>query len=283
MDTKEQEYEIDLTKLGRILWQKKKQVGALCVAGAVLGAAYPLIQPVSYSSTAEVQVRSDVSVGNLFEAKVETDNQTTINIMSIVELLRSPGVIEATVDSIAPDSEHDKTVLKSTLTKGLKIEQLRGTDLIKITAQGRTPEEAQQFTKGLTDNFIRIHSSNKQAIQVRKSDFLYKQVADAKRVLMETEEKVIAAPKDEFNPIYRQLQREAKIKEDIYINLVKETESSRIREQMNSEEIQLVSPANLPTTESGSRSKNKLFAVVGFAVGALLSLGYGILCYRKEN
>jgi len=266
MDTKEQEYEIDLTKLGRILWQKKKQVGALCVAGAVLGAAYPLIQPVSYSSTAEVQVRSDVSVGNLFEAKVETDNQTTINIMSIVELLRSPGVIEATVDSIAPDSEHDKAVLKSTLTKGLKIEQLRGTDLIKITAQGRTPEEAQQFTKGLTDNFIRIHSSNKQAIQVRKSDFLYKQVADAKRVLMETEEKVIAAPK-----------------EDIYINLVKETESSRIREQMNSEEIQLVSPANLPTTESGSRSKNKLFAVVGFAVGALLSLGYGILCYRKEN
>ncbi len=100
---------------------------------------------------------------------------------------------------------------------------------------------------------------------------------------MDAEEKAAATPKNESSQSYRQLQRDVKIKEDIYANLVKEQESSKIREQMNSEEIQVVSPANLPTAESGPRSKKKLYAVAGFAIGALLSLGYGLLCYRKEN
>ena len=282
MDDKEREYEIDLEKLGKILWQKKKQVLALCVAGAAIGFAYSLTQPPSYSSTVEVQVSSEVKVANLFDFKTISDDKS-LNIMSIVEMLRSPGVLEATVNNMESVSPQQKVVLSSTLSKGLKIENIRGTDLVKITAQGRTPEEAQQFAQGLTDTFIRVHSSNKQAIQSRKADFLDKQVADAKQALMEAEEKVTASSQDESSQAYRQLQREVKIKEDIYANLVKEQESSKIREQMNSEEIQVVSPANLPTTESGPRSKKKLYAVAGLAIGALLSLGYGLLCYRKEN
>ncbi len=283
MDDKEREYEIDLEKLGKILWRKKKQVMALCVAGAALGYAYPMAQPPSYSSTAEVQVRDDVSVANLFDAKMVSDDKKSLNIMSIVEMLRSPGVIEATVNNMESDSLQQKAILSSTLSKGLKIENIRGTDLVKITAQGRTPEEAQQFAQGLTETFIRVHSSNKQAIQSRKADFLDKQVADAKKALMDAEEKAAASPNNESSQSYRQLQRDVKIKEDIYANLVKEQESSRIREQMNSEEIQVVSPANLPSTESGPRSKKKVYAVAGFAIGALLSLGYGLFCYRNEN
>lgn len=282
MDDKEREYKIDLEKLGKILWQKKKQVLALCVAGAVLGFTYPLTQPPLYSSTVEVQVSSEVKVANLFDFKTISDDKS-LNIMSVVEMLRSPGVIEATVNNIEPDSPQQKAIISSTLSKGLKIENIRGTDLVKITAQGRTPEEAQQFAQGLTDTFIRVHSSNKQAIQSRKADFLDKQVADAKQALMEAEEKVTASSQDESSQAYHQLQREVKIKEDIYANLVKEQESSRIREQMNSEEIQVVSPANLPSTESGPRSKKKVYAVAGFAIGALLSLGYGLFCYRNEN
>ena len=282
MDKNEQEYEIDLAKLGEILWQKKKQVLALCVAGVALGFAYPMTQPASYSSTAEVQVCADVSVANLSDS-INLSDEKKLNIMSIVEMLRSPGVIEATVNNMESDSPQQKAILSSILSKGLKIENIRGTDLVKITAQGRTPEEAQQFAQGLTETFIRVHSSNKQAIQSRKVAFLDKQVADAKTALMDAEKKAAASPNNESSQSYRQLQRDVKIKEDIYANLVKEQESSKIREQMNSEEIQVVSPANLPTTESGPRSKKKLYAAVGFAIGALLSLGYGLLCYRKEN
>ena len=282
MDDKEREYEIDLAKLGKILWQNKKQVMALCVAGMLLGFAYPMTQPASYSSAVEVQVSSEVKVANLFDFKTISDDKS-LNIMSVVEMLRSPGVIEATVNNMESDSPQQKAVLSSILSKGLKIENIRGTDLVKITAQGRTPEEAQQFAQGLTDTFIQSHSSNKQAIQSRKADFLDKQVADAKKALMDAEEKAASSPKNESSQSYRQLQRDVKIKEDIYANLVKEQESSKIREQMSSEEIQVVSPANLPTTESGPRSKKKMYAAVGFVIGALLSLGYGLLCYRKEN
>ena len=290
MDKNEQEYEIDLAKLGGILWQKKKQVLALCVAGAAIGFAYPLTQPPSYSSTIEMRVNTDERVANLSDT-INLAEDKPINIMSIVELLQSPGMAEKALrnmDSVDPQERErllsalqidSKTALKTIL----KIENIRGTDLVKITAAGRTPEQAQELAQKLTDTFIQFHSSNKQAIQSRKADFLDKQVADAKKALMDAEEKAAASPNNESSQSYRQLQRDVKIKEDIYANLVKEQESSKIREQMNSEEIQVVSPANLPTTESGPRSKKKLYAVAGFAIGALLSLGYGLLCYRKEN
>ncbi len=285
-----QEYEIDLAKLGKILWQKKKQVMALCVAGAALGSAYPMTQPASYSSTIEMRVKTDERVANLSDAINLADNQP-INILGIVELLQSPGVVEKAVNSMDSVDYQEKERLitdlqtdsKAVVKEALKIENIRGTDLVKITAEGRTPEQAQELAQKLTDTFMQSHSSNKQAIQSRKADFLDKQVADAKKALMDAEEKAAATPKNESSQSYRQLQRDVKIKEDIYANLVKEQESSKIREQMNSEEIQVVSPANLPTTESGPRSKKKLYAVAGFAIGALLSLGYGLLCYRKEN
>ncbi len=290
MDDKEREYEIDLEKLGKILWRKKKKVMALCIAGVLLGFAYPMTQPASYSSTIEVRVKTDERVANLSDT-INLAEDKPINIMSIVELLQSPGMVEKAVknmDSVDPQ-EKERLISalqmdsKAALRTILKIENIRGTDLVKITAEGRTPEQAQEFAQELTDTFIQSHSSNKQAIQSRKADFLDKQVADAKKALMDAEEKAASSPKNESSQSYRQLQRDVKIKEDIYANLVKEQESSKIREQMNSEEIQVVSPANLPTTESGPRSKRKLYAVVGFAIGALLSLGYGLLCYRKEN
>ncbi len=290
MDAKEQEYEIDLVKLGKILWKKKKQAAALCMAGAMLGFAYPMTQPARYSSTIEVRVKTDERVANLSDT-INLAEDKPINIMSIVELLQSPGMVEKAVknmDSVDPqEKERLISVLqmdsKAALKTILKIENIRGTDLVKIIAEGRTPEQAQELAQKLTDTFMQSHSRNKQAIQSRKAEFLDKQVADAKKALADAEEKAASSPKNESNQSYRQLQRDVKIKEDIYANLVKEQESSKIREQMNSEEIQVVSPANLPTTESGPRSKKKMYAAVGFVIGALLSLGYGLLCYRKEN
>ena len=57
MDDKEREYEIDLEKLGKILWRKKKKAMALCIAGVLLGFAYPMTQPASYSSIIEMRIK----------------------------------------------------------------------------------------------------------------------------------------------------------------------------------------------------------------------------------
>ena len=284
MDGKEKEIEIDLAKLGRIMWGKKKQVLALCVAGAAIGFAYPMTRPAVYTSSAMIQIRSDVGVAALSEAIAQSgEMRSGNNIMGIVEQLRSPAVLEETVKNLPAEEGKDKAVLSAAIAKGLKVENIQKTDLIRITAQGNTPQEAQKFAQGITDSFISLHNSKNQDVQARKAEFLTKQVAEAKQAVATADEKLISAPKNESNQEYRQLERDAKIKEDIYANLVKEQEASKIRQQMNSEEIQIVSPANLPTTESGPRTKKKQYAAVGLVLGALISLGYGLLCYRKEN
>ena len=45
---------------------------------------------------------------------------------------------------------------------------------------------------------------------------------------------------------YMQLNRDAKIKNEIYLNLVKQCEQDKIEEAMESMDIQIIDPANLP-------------------------------------
>ena len=77
---------------------------------------------------------------------------------------------------------------------------------------------------------------------------------------------------------YMRLGRDAKIKSEVYLNLVKQNEQSKVQEAMDSMDIQIVDRADLP--EYPVFPSKKLFVLVGFALGCLLSFGYGLLVYR---
>ena len=78
------------------------------------------------------------------------------------------------------------------------------------------------------------------------------------------------------------MQREASIKEDIYTNLVKQCENSKIQEAMESMDIQIIDPANLPDKDKPTGPRKKLITAIGFLIGCLLSFGYGLIQYKKE-
>ena len=80
---------------------------------------------------------------------------------------------------------------------------------------------------------------------------------------------------------YMALERDVKIKGEVYLNLVKQSEQSKIQEAMDSMDIQIVDPANLPDVDKPVAPRKKLIAVIGFVMGVLLSLGYGLLLYRR--
>ena len=80
---------------------------------------------------------------------------------------------------------------------------------------------------------------------------------------------------------YQKLYREATIKQEIYNNLTKQIEQAKIQQTMESMDIQIVDPANLPREDKPTWPKKKLMTLGGFILGVLASLVYGMLLYRK--
>lgn len=80
---------------------------------------------------------------------------------------------------------------------------------------------------------------------------------------------------------YLKLKRDANIKNEIYVALVRQSEQSRIQATMESMDIQVVDRANLPIRKSAP--KRTLITLGGMGVGLVLSLIYGFMLYRKED
>lgn len=81
---------------------------------------------------------------------------------------------------------------------------------------------------------------------------------------------------------YMRLSRDAKIKNEVYLNLVKQYEQNKIQAAMESMDIQIVDAANLPDVEKPVAPRKKLITAIGFVVGILLAMGYSLLAYRRE-
>ena len=82
---------------------------------------------------------------------------------------------------------------------------------------------------------------------------------------------------------YIQLESDAKIKPQIYLSLVQQCEQDKIQEAMESMDIQIIDSANLPDEDKPAAPRKKLIAAIGFVIGCLISFGYGLICYKREE
>lgn len=81
---------------------------------------------------------------------------------------------------------------------------------------------------------------------------------------------------------YMRLSRDAKVKNEVYLNLVKQYEQNKIQAAMESMDIQIIDAANLPDIERPVAPRKKLITAIGFVTGVLLAMGYSLLAYRRE-
>lgn len=81
---------------------------------------------------------------------------------------------------------------------------------------------------------------------------------------------------------YMRLSRDSKVKNEVYLNLVKQYEQNKIQAAMESMDIQIIDAANLPDIEKPVAPRKKLITAIGFVVGILLAMGYSLLAYRRE-
>lgn len=81
---------------------------------------------------------------------------------------------------------------------------------------------------------------------------------------------------------YMRLLRDQTITSEVYTNLVKAYENTRIQEAQESMNIQIIDAANLPKEDMPVKPKKKIIAAIGFVVGIIISFGYTLYVYNKR-
>ena len=453
LDLKEkQEESIDLGRLASIMWDRKKITGGIIAGCTAIAIATAFILPKQYESTTLVQTRSagnDISGMKAMAAAMGVNvggSASNASPVNYIELMKSRTVIDPIIDNMDWDDPKKKPTAKAFAKSNLDIQNTKQTNLITVTAKGRTPEEAQMISQGVVDNFLAMQTDKNQQTQSLLVKFLNDRIENAKKESDEAAQKladfsrenkiyspddqvklaitqldaydkavsdmqaqqksaqaqydvatqklgeqkagakaynindnstvqsirsqivakevaltelrqrytdqypdVIAAQKQlnklrqslvtEVNNVvdsnaatlntaqmellknqavaqaqasaaaaseeaikgkrtekekelgefpdnamtYMQLDRDAKIKQQIYTSLVNQCEQDKIQEAMESMDIQVIDPADLPDVDKPAAPKKKLIAAIGLVLGCLIAFGYSLVVYKKEN
>ena len=292
----ENEESIDLGKLWQVTKAHKKAVGGIIVGCTALATIVAFTLPKQYESTTLVQTRG---------AKVVIDNQLETmlgNKGNYMELMKSSTVLDPIIDELYEGKAPEKKPDAASFAKShLVIKNTKGTNLITVTAKGRTPEEAQKISKEVVDNFLAMQADNSQQSQNLLAQLFDERIEDAKRDYDDAAQKladfsskhglysldgqlqqgISKYPPDE-TATYLQLKSEAKAKKNIYTNLVQQREEDKVQEAMESLDIQVIDEANLPDEKKPSAPKKKLIAAIGLALGCIIAFGYSLVMYKRE-
>ena len=444
------EESIDLGKLMQILYDRRKTVGTIVGGCTALALIVSFALPKTYESTTLVQTRSagkDLGGSAAMAAAMGIGGSSSAGSpLNYIELMKSRAVIEPVIDSLEWPDEKKKPDAKGFAKGNLKIENTKQTNLITVTATGKTPEEAQQISQGVVDNFLLLQTNMNQQTQSLLVKFLNDRITTAKQDADEAAAKLAAYSKEhkmyapdeqaklaieqlnaydkaigdmevaqksaqatydtataklgeqkagaknyhindnstvqsiraqivsaqvelvslrehytEENPSviqaqkkinslnqalvnevnaavdssaatlntayaellknqavaeaqasaasasetaikekkaekekelgtfpdaimnYMQLSSDAAVKKEIYLSLVKQCEQDKIQEAMESMDIQIIDPANLPDEDKPAGPRKKLITAIGFVIGCLISFGYGLICYKREE
>ncbi|SHL00732.1 Uncharacterized protein involved in exopolysaccharide biosynthesis [Selenomonas ruminantium] len=440
---------IDMKKFMHIICREKKTVGAIVGSCTTLALIVAFILPKTYESTTLVQTRSADKMINgtaaMMAASMGLGGQSS-QTLSYIELMKSRTVLEPIIEQMEWDDKKKKPEVKEFVKKYIEIENTKQTNLLTVTAKGKTPEEAQMISQSVVDNFLamqtdksqqtqsllvkffdgRIEDAKKDAEEARAKFAEYQQthkvyspdaqtkaavtkmaafdealtqmmvqqkaeqakldtvsaklgdmrasslnfnindnenvialrkqivdtqlelvnlreryteehpnVVSAKEKLEELEKQltkevdtIVASKYTTMNPAqaklvgeeanaqanmavavasesairtrrdekekelekfpedvlgYLNLQRDTAIKEEIYTNLVKQREQSKIKEAMESMDVQIIDPANLPDEDKPASPRKKLYTAVGLIIGCLISFCYGFIQYKREE
>ncbi len=173
-----QEDGIDFSRLVAIANMNKKRFGGIIVGCTIVSLCIALILPKKYESTTLVQTRNTVqnSVSEMSNMMKNLSLQE-----GYVELMKSRRVLEPIINEMEWDDEESKPEASDFAKQYLEIENTKKTDLITITAKGKSPEEAQKISRSVADNFLSLQTDMNQQTQSLLVKFLENRIEEAKK------------------------------------------------------------------------------------------------------
>lgn len=289
----EKEESIDLGKLWQVTKAYKKVVGSIIVACAAIATIVAFSLPKQYESTTLVQT---CGAKVIIDDRLETMLGNKGNYMT---LMKSSTVLDPIIDELYEGKDPAKKPDAAAFAKAhLVIKNTKDTNLITVTAKGRTPEEAQQISQEVVANFLKMQADSSQQTQSLFVQLFDERMEKAKKDYDDAAQKLadfsrehkIYSSDDQIKQnssissdemgTYLQLKDDAEIKKTIYTNLVQQYDQNKIQEAMESLDIQVIDEANLPKAPSAPRKK--LIAAIGLALGCIIAFGYSLVMYKRE-
>lgn len=189
---------IDLRKLFSLMLEKKTIVIAIIVICTIIATIVAFVLPKSYQSTTLVRVKSGSSSMSGYAAMaagfgIDIGGSSSGSPESYIELMKSREVLEPIIAELdIPDEDKEKLTAEGFAKKNLEVTNIKKTDLITISAYGKTPEEAQMISQGVADNFLALMTKLNKEDNSSVLKFLDERIKIAKEEMETAENKLQA-------------------------------------------------------------------------------------------
>ena len=191
---------IDLRKLFSVMMEKKMIVIAIIVLCTIIATIVAFVLPKSYQSTTLVRVKSGGSSAMAGYAAMAAGFGIDIGSggssgspESYIELMKSREVLEPIIVELdLPEETKEKMTASGFVKSNLEINNIKKTDLITISAYGKTPEEAQMISQGVADNFLALMTKLNKEDNSSVLKFLDERIKIAKEEMETAENKLQA-------------------------------------------------------------------------------------------
>lgn len=181
----EKEESIDLGKLWQVTKAHKKVVGGIIVGCTAIATITAFVLPKQYESTTLVQTRNaskEMGGQAATMAALGVGGGASSPTNNYMELMKTRTVLDPIIDELYEGKDPEKKPDAAAFAKSnLDIKNTKGTNLITVTAKGKTPEEAQQISQEVVDNFLKMQTDNSQQTQSLLVQFLNGRIEEAKK------------------------------------------------------------------------------------------------------
>lgn len=190
---------IDLRKLFSVMGEQKKVIIPIIVICTVIAIIVAFVLPKSYQSNTLVRIKSSGG-SNLsgYAAMaagfgIDVGGSSSASPENYIELMKSREVIQPIIDGLDMDEEKkEKMTTDGFIKSNLEITNTKKTDLINITAYGKTPEEAQMISQSVADNFLTLMTKLNKEGNSSAINFLNDRMTIAKEEMETAENKLQA-------------------------------------------------------------------------------------------
>lgn len=190
---------IDLRKLFSVMGEQKKVIIPIIVLCTVIAIIVAFALPKSYQSNTLVRIKSSGG-SNLsgYAAMaagfgIDVGESSSASPENYIELMKSREVLEPIIEQVdMPEEDKEKLTTENFIKKYLEITNTKKTDLINITAYGKTPEEAQMISQFVADNFLTLMTKLNKEGNSSTINFLNDRMAIAKEEMETAENKLQA-------------------------------------------------------------------------------------------
>lgn len=191
---------IDLRKLFSIIGEQKKVIIPIIVICTVLAIIVAFVLPKSYQSNTLVRIKSSNNLLDMSSMAamaagfgIDIGGSSSASPENYIELMKSREVLEPIIEQVdMPEEDKEKLTTENFIKKYLEITNTKKTDLINITAYGKTPEEAQMISQSIADNFLTLMTKLNKEGNSSTVNFLNDRMAIAKEEMETAENKLQA-------------------------------------------------------------------------------------------